>query len=130
MVSRTLKPAQQVHYVGDSALVTTDNLAIAARHDIVVTARLPRTVAVCNEVVARVLSSSSKLESLGTFSERKGAASYSGCVLREEVLGHPVQLGVYRPDQLTYLSWMRARPSLCSDVRRARSQRRARWRRR
>jgi transposase len=100
VVKRTLKPAHGVHSVGDSALVTTENLAIAAGHGTVVTARLPRPVAVCNDVVTRVLSSPSQLEVIGTFSERKGAASYSGCVLREEVLGRPVQLGVFRPEKL------------------------------
>lgn len=93
-------PGRRVHYVGDSALITRDNLDIAAKHKIDVTGRLPRTVSRCDEVVMRVLSEPSSLLSLGAISERKGAARYTGRVLREEVLGHQVQLGVYRPEQI------------------------------
>jgi len=89
---------QQVHYVGDSALITENNLNLAKRHRIVISGRLPRTVSACDSVVSEVLKNPEMFEELGTFSDTKGAAFYRGRVVRREVLGHEVQLGVYTTD--------------------------------
>ena len=94
-----LKKGRKVHYVGDSALITHNNLDLAARHSIVITGRLPRTVNACSEVVLEVLKNPESMEELGTFSPMKEAASYRGCVVRRHVLGHDVQLGVYTTNE-------------------------------
>ena len=90
-----------LHYVGDSALITEENLDLAAKHGITLTARLPRTVALHASVVLRALHDKQhplEMEELGTFSDRVGASTYEGCVVQGCTLqGHTVQLGVYRP---------------------------------
>jgi transposase len=86
---------KKLHYVGDSALITQENLDLAARLSISVTGRLPRTVNACSDAVTEALSRPERMEELGIFSPNSKAASYRGCVLQREVLGHNVQLGVY-----------------------------------
>jgi transposase len=86
-----------LHYVGDSALVTQRNLDLAAENGIVLTSRMPRTLSATDTAVIAALYEPIPMEPLGTFSDVKDATSYEGCVLPEcEVLGHRVQLGVYR----------------------------------
>ena len=90
-----------VHYVGDSALITAANLDIAQSHGLALTGRLPRTVKMCDSLVSEALASES-WEALGTFSPAKGAASYEGQKFVREILGHELQVGVYRssdPDE-------------------------------
>jgi transposase len=92
---------QKVHYVGDSALITQENLDLAAKHGIVMTARLPRTISLHESIVVRAIYDRTEplpMKELGTFSDRKGASTYEGCVVEEcTLLGHTVQLGVFRP---------------------------------
>ena len=60
-----------LHYVGDSALITRENLDTAKRMGIVITGRLPRTVNACGEVVTQALSAPEKFQELGKFSEHR-----------------------------------------------------------
>ena len=92
-----VRPGQEVEYIGDSALITQDNLDSAAGVDIVITGRLPRTVKVCDALVEEAMAHDEGWETLGQVSPGAGAASYRGKHFVREVLGHPVQLGVYRP---------------------------------
>ena len=86
-----------LHYVADSALVTQRNLDLAAENGIALTSRMPRTLSATDTAVITALYKPVPMEPLGTFSDVKGATSYEGCVLPNcEVLGHQVQLGVYR----------------------------------
>lgn len=87
-----------LHYVGDSALITSANLELAEQHGIVLTGRLPRTVTVHQTMVVCALHEPLPMTDLGKFSERKGATSYQGCVIDNGTLfGRRVQLGVFRP---------------------------------
>lgn len=90
-----------VHYIGDSALITAENLEIAAKHGITLTARLPRTYSLHASIVLRTLHDVEqplKMEDLGTFSDRKGASTYEGTVAAGCVLhDRKVQLGIFRP---------------------------------
>ena len=89
---------KSVHYVGDSALITSTNLDLAAQHGIVLTARIPRNLTLSRETVARALAEPLTMQPLGTFAERKDATSYEGCVVEKcTLLGHQVQVGVFRP---------------------------------
>jgi transposase len=89
---------RSVHYIGDSALVTSANLGLAAKHGIVLTARIPRNVTLCRTTVERALNEPLAMTALGTFAERKGATTYEGCVVEKcELFGHQVQVGVFRP---------------------------------
>jgi transposase len=103
VVQRQLKVGRDrpVHYVGDSALVTTENLAVAATHGIVLTARLPRTMGLHDGIIRRAIFDQEQplvMEDLGTFSPQKNASRYEGCVVPGcTLLGHTVQLGVFRP---------------------------------
>jgi transposase len=90
-------PGQAVEYIGDSALITQANLDIAAKHHILLTGRLPRNVKACDELVAEAMASEEGWEDLGQVSPGLQAASYRGKHFVREVLGHTVQLGVYRP---------------------------------
>jgi transposase len=92
-----LEPTKSLHYVGDSALVTQRNLDLAAANGIVLTSRMPRTLTATMTALVRAAHEPLPMTQLGTFSESKDATSYEGCVLRDcEVLGHRVQLGVFR----------------------------------
>lgn len=91
---------EPIHYVGDSALITRENLDVAAKNGITITGRLPRTVSACEKVVSATFEEALAMEDLGTFSSARGAASYRGCVVKREVLGHDVQLGVYKTTAL------------------------------
>lgn len=90
-----------VHYIGDSALITEENLTVAAKHGITLTARLPRTYSLHESIVLRALHDDTqplKMEDIGSFSDRKGASTYEGCVEANcELHGQKVQLGIYRP---------------------------------
>jgi len=89
---------KSLRYVGDSALITSDNLALAAKHGIVLLGRIPRNVTLCRSIVARVLNEPLPMTALGTFTERKGATTYEGCVVENCTLfGHEVRVGVFRP---------------------------------
>jgi transposase len=87
------------HYVGDSALITGDNLDVAKAHNIVLTSRLPRTYALCDTIVMRALHDDTlTMEAIGTFAESALGTSYEGVVVPDcELSGHRVQLGVFRP---------------------------------
>jgi transposase len=91
---------RRLHYVGDSALATQENFDVAAAHGITLTGRLPRTFSLHESIVTRVLHDASEplvMQPLGTFSDRKGASSYEGCSVEKcTLMGHTVQLGVYR----------------------------------
>jgi transposase len=92
-----LDSTTRLHYVGDSALVTQRNLDLAAANGIILTSRMPRTLVATETALVRAAHEPLPMKPLGTFSETKGATSYEGCVLPDcEVLGHRVQLGVYR----------------------------------
>lgn len=92
-----LDSTTRLHYVGDSALVTQRNLDLAAANGIVLTSRMPRTLVATETALVRAAHEPLPMVALGTFSEAKDATSYEGCVLPDcEVLGHRVQLGVYR----------------------------------
>ena len=92
-----LDPQATLHYVGDSALVTQRNLDLAAANGIVLTSRMPRTLTATTTALVRAAHEPLPMTPLGTFSEAKDATSYEGCVLPDcEVLGHRVQLGVFR----------------------------------
>lgn len=87
-----------LHYVGDSALVTEANLAIAQEQGIVLTSRLPRTYSAADTAVLRALYEPVPMKKLGALSPGKGATKYEGCLLENcELMGHKVTLGVYRP---------------------------------
>ena len=87
-----------LHYVGDSALVTEANLAIAKEQGIVLTSRLPRIYSASDTAVLRALHEPVPMQKLGAMSPGKGATKYEGCILENcEVMGHKVTLGVYRP---------------------------------
>ena len=97
-----------IHYVGDSALVTEENLNLAAAHGITITARLPRTYTLHQSIVVRALHDDDeplKMEDIGSFSDRKGASTYEGCVATGcELHGRKVQLGIYRPTPMNDLA--------------------------
>lgn len=88
---------RSVHYVGDSALVTSRNFELAHQHGIVVTSRLPRTISLTDSVVLRAVYEPVPMEDIGTFGEQKGATRYEACIISGcQLFGRPVQLGVYR----------------------------------
>jgi len=91
-----VKDGKRLHYVGDSAVITQENLRIAKQHNIDVTGRLPRTVKVCDEVVRAAIEETTDWEELGAFGAERDAAKYMGRLVRREVLGDEVWLGVYR----------------------------------
>jgi transposase len=87
-----------VHYIGDSALVTSRNFELAHQNGIVVTSRLPRTISLTDSVVLRAVYEPLPMEDIGTFGAQKGATRYEACVVSGcQLFGRPVQLGVYRP---------------------------------
>jgi transposase len=87
-----------VHYVGDSALVTSDNFARAKKHGIVLTSRLPRTIGITDTIVLRAACGDVVMEDIGSFTERKGATHYEGAVVPDcVVFDQEVQVAVYRP---------------------------------
>ena len=87
-----------VHYVGDSALVTSRNFELAHRNGIVVTSRLPRTISLADSVVLRAVYEPLPMEDIGTFGAGKEATRYEACVISGcQLFERPVQLGVYRP---------------------------------
>jgi transposase len=59
---------KSMHYVGDSALVTSANLDLAAKHGIVLTARIPRNVTLCRTLVERALNKPLTMTALGSHS--------------------------------------------------------------
>jgi len=85
----------ELHYVGDSALITRPNLDIASQRHIALTGRLPRTVAACGELVQEAIRLG-KWESLGAVAASNDAARYEAQRFEREVLGHMLQVGVYR----------------------------------
>jgi transposase len=90
-----LPTGHRVHLVGDSALITQDNLDTAARCGIEITGRLPRTVKACSELVAEAVARDQWKE-LGALSETPGAAEYEGQWFESTILGHRLQGAVYR----------------------------------
>ena len=90
-----------LHYIGDSALITAENLEVATKHGITLTARLPRTYKLHESIILRALHDGAeplKMEDIGSFSDRKDASTYEGCVARDcDLHGRKVQLGIYRP---------------------------------
>jgi transposase len=112
-----------IHYIGDSALVTQQNFDLAAQHGIVLTSRLPRTVALADSIVLRAVYEPLPMEDLGSFGAQKGATRYEGCVVRDCTLfGRPVQLGVYRPtpaNERTKRAVLRRREKFLKEARRA-----------
>jgi transposase len=92
----SLKRETPLRYVGDSALMTQENLELAERHNIVIISRLPRTVGACDELVNEALGRSTEWEEIGTVSPRKDAAVYRAQSFRREVLGSAMQLVVYQ----------------------------------
>lgn len=86
-----------IHYVGDSALVTPENLAFAHENGMVLTSRLPKTYALTNSSVLMAVHGGLSMEPFVGFSEEEGGAHFEGCLLQgTELYGRAVQLGVYR----------------------------------
>lgn len=89
---------QPFEYVGDSALITERNLAIASEKGIVLTGRLPRTVTACSDAMAVANGQPECWEAIGAISPQKGAARYQAQWFCSRVLNQNVTLGVYRSD--------------------------------
>lgn len=85
-----------LRYVGDSALLTKENLELAKRHEIVIISRLPRTVSACDDLVNEALGQPTGWEEIGTVSPRREAARYRAQSFRREVLGSAMQVVVYQ----------------------------------
>ncbi len=94
-----LPEGKSIIYVGDSALITQDNLDTAAHRNITLVGRLPRTVKICGELVARALARPEAWKNIGSVSPGKTAARYEVQSFQEEVLGHRVNLAVCRSSE-------------------------------
>ena len=94
-----LPKGKNVVYVGDSALITQDNLDTAAERNITLVGRLPRTVKACGELVARAVAQPEEWEQIGAVSPGKTAAKYEAQVFQEVVLGHRMNLAVCRSSE-------------------------------
>ena len=98
--SRLQVPAtDEIVYVGDSALITAENLSIAHKSNIGLLGRLPATTNACGELIALALKDESKWEQVGPVVSRKDAASYQAMLFRREVLGVDLQAAVCRSDE-------------------------------
>ena len=90
---------RNIVFVGDSALITQDNLDTAAEKNITLVGRLPRTVKACGDLVARAVGQAEAWEQIGAVSPGKTAARYEAQVFQEVVLGHRINLAVCRSSE-------------------------------
>lgn len=88
-----------LEYVGDSALITRENITTAKKKGIVLTGRLPRTVTRANDAVEWAYAQPDCWQDIGAVSERPKAARYQAQWFCTRVLDEDVTLAVYRSDQ-------------------------------
>lgn len=91
-----LNPNAPLDYVGDSAVMTRENMQIAREQGIHLTGRFPRSFSACLEVIAAANARAEDWQDIGKVAERKAAASYQAQVFERELDGQAVAMGVYR----------------------------------